>query len=151
MHDAIGWRRIGCCEGWVPEADCVRDDDDLAFFLEEGVTAVVVEGWPDVKSFLAAVVPRSACRRLCVDERATAWRAHGCGIKVEWSIYVFPGGCSWGGLAKEVDCELSLGQEEVPAGGREGGVDAGQDSEEVCLKCADGAFGCVAAVHVWRD
>ncbi len=54
-------------------------------------------------------------------------------------------------MSEEVDCEFCLQEEEVPPVGGEGGVNAGEDRNEMGFECSDRAFGGVVAVHVGWD
>ena len=51
----------------------------------------MVECWTDVEAFADAEVSRSSRGWIVVDYDWTPHEADGCGIKVEFSIVVFPG------------------------------------------------------------
>ena len=54
-------------------------------------------------------------------------------------------------MAEEINGELGLREEEVPAIFGERWINAGEDGEEVGFECTDGTFGGVAAMDVRRD
>jgi hypothetical protein len=54
-------------------------------------------------------------------------------------------------LAEEINGELGLREEEIPAMFGERWINTGEDGEEVGFECADCTFGFVAAVHVRWD
>ena len=56
-----------------------------------------------------------------------------------------------GGLAKEVESEFGLWEEQVPEVARECGRQIGDDGKEVGFEGLDGSFGGIAAVDIRRD
>ena len=78
--------------------------------VEDPVASIVNQGWADVESLVASVLPRSAYGGLCVDEDPAPSRSHWCGVEVVGAKKVMPSG--HGGLwawSKEVEGEFSLG------------------------------------------
>jgi hypothetical protein len=55
------------------------------------------------------------------------------------------------GLAEEIEGKLGLQEKEVPKVRWKGWINTGQDSQEVILERADGAFCPIATMHVLRD
>ena len=55
------------------------------------------------------------------------------------------------GAAEEVEGDERLGEEFVPEGEGEVGVGAAEAGDKVVFEGADGAFGGVVAVDVWRS
>jgi hypothetical protein len=117
--------------------------------VEDPVATIVNQGWADIESLVASVLPRSAYRGFCVYEDTAPSRSHWCGVEVVGAEKVMPS--RHGGLwaqSKEVEGEFSLGQQEVPTIAWESRGGAGQDGQEMILERAYGAFGTVAAMHM---
>ena len=58
--------------------------------------SVVIEGWDNDELFAAAEVPLFSLVSLVVNDDRVSDGAHTCGIKVEFSVVVFPGRHSLG-------------------------------------------------------
>ncbi len=52
---------------------------------------------------------------------------------------------------EEIEGKFSLQEKEVPTVRWKGGIDTGQDCQEVVLECTNGALCPIALMHVWRD
>ena len=138
----------------MEEFDGVRDMDGPGMFVEDTVTAIVMQSRADVESINSTEVPGATYGWFVVDEHLTAGWAERSGVKVERAKEGVPcrGVCwSWR-WAQQVQGELSLREEEVPPVSRKGGRHASQNGKEVIFECADGAFRRVAAVHMgWHQ
>ena len=76
-----------------------------------------------------------------------------CGIKVEWSKQGLPhrSCCGIGCRAEEVQCELRLGDKEVPMVGRKRWRYSSKYCKKVILEGTDGSFCRIASMEMWRD
>ncbi len=85
------------------------------------------------------------------EDTAAGWAERG-GIETKGAKQGFPsraGGIAVG--AEQIEGKFRLGQEQVPTIPGEVGISASQQGQEVVFEGADGSFGLVPAVNVWRD
>ena len=75
----------------------------------------------------------------------------GC-IVVEWARIELPRRHTWvdGGVAEEVERHLGLRDEKIPQVLGKVGIGTCKDRDKVSLEGSDGAFSCIASVHVGR-
>ena len=76
----------------VSELDSIRDGNDLGFFVEDSVAAVVLECWSNIKTIVASIIPGATCHGFVVDVYQTSSWSQWCSIKVECSEKVMPCG-----------------------------------------------------------
>jgi hypothetical protein len=55
------------------------------------------------------------------------------------------------GRAQEIECNVSLGHQEIPFSQGELGITGGETWAQMVLPCLNCSFGGVSSVHVWRD
>ena len=119
---------------------------------EEAFVAAVVFGGgsdiPTVDSMGSHVGTLVGCN---MDDDSSARRGQGRLVEIKGAVEAGVGGQF--GLAargtEQVQSELCLGHKKVPFKERELGVAGGEASAEMVFPHLDGAFGCVAAMHLW--
>ena len=98
-------------------------------------------------------IPGVAIARFLVDDDGSSQRFKGCGVVAEGIVELFPGrnfGVE-GGLAKQVEQQLSLWKEMVPQVAGEARNNNGEDGYEVAIKFLNGALHSIASVYVRGD
>ena len=91
MEEFVLGRERRLSEVGVAELDSVGELLAFGVSSDDGEGAIMMEGRTDVKTILAAEVPRSALAGLCMDKDAAAKGANGSGIIIEGAVEIFPG------------------------------------------------------------
>ena len=74
----------------MAEFDRIGDDLVLGIHLDQPVTAVRVEGWPNVEAILCAEVPGATGSWLGMDEDSTTHRSKGGLVEVKGAMEELP-------------------------------------------------------------
>ena len=91
MEELVLGRERRLSEVGVAELNSVRELLALGVFSDDGEGAIMMEGGANVKTILAAEVPRGGLAGLCMDEDAATEGANGSSIVIEGAIKIFPG------------------------------------------------------------
>ena len=120
---------------------------------DAGVATVALKVRAHIPAVNAGGRPGAALVGLLVNDNVGARGGNGMGVVVIVAVELGPGrklGVE-AGSAKEIEGELSLGQQETPIVKGEVRVTAAKDGNEVVLEGLDGTFSGVAAVDVGRS
>ena len=91
MEELVLGRERRLSEIGVAELNSVRELLAIGVFSDVEEGAIMMEGGTNVKTILAAEVPRGALGGLCMDKDAATKGANGSGIVIEGAIKIFLG------------------------------------------------------------
>lgn len=149
--DEIERRGFGHGNASGKKLDGVDGSETACFWDINGIAAVMVEGWTNIPTVKSMRRPGGTLAGLFVqNEFGSGWDKRG-PIEIELPPDLCIGaevGVDLG-LSEEIEGDCGLRDEGAPQVERKVRVGGGKASNEMVLKCSDGALRSVAAMDVW--
>ena len=151
--EAVLRRDVRHCQVLVAELNRVGDPFAFCVPCHVALCEVSIHGKADAPSVLAPEVPGVACAWFVVRDDLLAERSEGRRVVIKRPVEELPRVDAWieRGLAKEVELDDGLRDEEVPQEAWEVRGHTCQHSKEVRFEGVYGPLRRVALVHIGRD
>ena len=90
MEQFVLQGECGLLQVVMPKVDGVTDGDCTGEFVQDSVTAIVLQRWSNVEAFMATILPQFSHCCFRMNENTASCGSHGCCIEVELSKEAVP-------------------------------------------------------------